>query len=84
MRLAAGKHSHASISAQANGVGSDVAAVAGIDRVLELIPEPRAAWRFVSEESQFFETPQRPIDALRTGRIDEVLAAARRWGDAFT
>lgn len=58
--------------------------VAGIDQVLKLIPEPRAAWRFLSEESQFFDTPQRPIDALKANRIDDVLAAARSWGAAFT
>jgi excisionase family DNA binding protein len=58
--------------------------VAGIDQVLELIPEPRAAWRFLSEESQFLDTPQRPIDALKAGGIDEVLVAARSWGEAFT
>ena len=58
--------------------------VAGIDRVLELIPEPRAAWGFLSEESQFFDTPQRPIDALKAGRTDDVAAAARSWGDSFT
>ena len=27
--------------------------VAGIDRVLEILPEPRAAWRFLKEESPF-------------------------------
>jgi len=41
--------------------------VPGIDRVLEILSEPRAAWRFLSEESPFFDTPQRPIDALKAG-----------------
>lgn len=58
--------------------------VPGIERVLEIIPGPRAAWRFLSEESPFFSTPQRPIDALKTGKIDEVAAAARASGEAFT
>jgi excisionase family DNA binding protein len=58
--------------------------VAGIDRVLEVLPEPRAAWRFLSEESPFFDTPQRPIDSLKAGRVDEVVSAARSWGEAFT
>ncbi|HET9395339.1 MAG TPA: helix-turn-helix domain-containing protein [Nitrospiraceae bacterium] len=58
--------------------------VVGIDRVLEVIPEPRAAWRFLSDESAFFDTPQRPIDCLKAGRIDEVVSAARSWGEAFT
>jgi excisionase family DNA binding protein len=58
--------------------------VPGIDRVLQLIPEPRAAWRFLSEPSQHFDSPQRPIDALKTGKLEEVIAAARASGEAFT
>jgi excisionase family DNA binding protein len=58
--------------------------VAGIDRVLELIPEPRAAWRFLDEMSPQFDTPQRPIDALKAGKLDQVLNAARASGEAFT
>jgi len=58
--------------------------VAGIDRVLEILPEPRAAWRFLKEESAFFDTPQRPIDALKAGKVDDVVEAARTSGEAFT
>jgi excisionase family DNA binding protein len=58
--------------------------VAGIKRVLEILPEPRAAWRFLDEESPFFATPQRPIDALKEGKVDDVVAAAQTSGDAFT
>src|SRR5260370_27236278 len=58
--------------------------VAGIDRVLQLIPEPRAAWRFLSEQSQHFDIPRRPIDALKTGQLEEVIAAARASGETFT
>jgi hypothetical protein len=58
--------------------------VAGIDTVLEILPEPRAAWRFLKEESPFFDTPQRPIDALKAGKIDDVVEAARISGEAFT
>jgi excisionase family DNA binding protein len=58
--------------------------VAGIERILQLIPEPRAAWRFLAEESQLFDRPQRPIDALKAGKINEVIAAARASGEAFT
>jgi excisionase family DNA binding protein len=58
--------------------------VPGIDRVLEILSEPRAAWRFLSEESPFFDTPQRPIDALKAGKVDDVVEAARTSGDAFT
>lgn len=58
--------------------------VSGIDKVLELIAEPRAAWRFLSEESPFFDTPRRPIDLLKQGRLEAVLKAARTSGEAFT
>ena len=58
--------------------------VPGIDRVLQLIPEPRAAWRFLSEASQHFDSPQRPIDALKAGKLEEVIAAARASGETFS
>jgi len=58
--------------------------VPGIDRVLEILPEPRSAWRFLKEESPFFDTPIRPIDALKAGRVDDVVIAARTSGEAFT
>jgi excisionase family DNA binding protein len=58
--------------------------VPGIDRVLEILPEPRSAWRFLKEESPFFDTPQRPIDALKAGKVDDVVEAARTSGEAFT
>jgi hypothetical protein len=58
--------------------------VPGIENVLELISEPRAAWRFLSEESPFFDTPRSPIELLEQGRIDAVLKAARTSGEAFT
>lgn len=58
--------------------------VPGIDRVLEVLSEPRAAWRFLNEESPFFDTPMRPIDALKAGMVNDVVAAARTSGEAFT
>jgi len=58
--------------------------VAGIEQILQLISEPRAAWRFLAEESPLFDSPQRPIDSLKAGRTNEVIAAARAWGEAFT
>ena len=58
--------------------------VPGIGRVLEILPEPRAAWRFLKEESPFFDTPIRPIDALKAGKVDDVVMAARTSGEAFT
>ena len=58
--------------------------VPGIDRVLDIIQDPRAAWRFLKEESPFFDTPLRPIDALKAGQVDDVVSAARMSGEAFT
>jgi excisionase family DNA binding protein len=58
--------------------------VAGIEQILQLIPEPRAAWRFLAEESPLFDSPQRPIDTLKAGKTNEVIAAARALGEAFT
>jgi excisionase family DNA binding protein len=58
--------------------------VPGIEQVLELIPEPRAAWRFLDEESQLFDVAQRPIDALKAGKLAQVLSAARASGESFT
>jgi excisionase family DNA binding protein len=57
--------------------------VRGIDLVLEVLSEPRTAWRFLKEESSFFDTPIRPIDALKAGEIDDVVSAARTSGEAF-
>ncbi len=56
----------------------------GIDRVLDIIEDPRTAWRFLSEESTFFDEPTRPIDALVKGRVEDVLSAAEAYGEAFT
>jgi len=58
--------------------------VAGIERVLQVIPEPRAAWRFLDEPSQHFDVPQRPIDALKAGKLEEVITAAQASGESFT
>jgi excisionase family DNA binding protein len=58
--------------------------VTGIDRVLQTIPEPRAAWRFLDEESQHLNVPQSPIDALKAGKLNEVITAAQASGESFT
>lgn len=58
--------------------------VPGIDRVLEVLPDPRTAWRFLKEESPFFDSLTRPIDALKAGKVDDVVMAARTSGEAFT
>lgn len=58
--------------------------VPGIGQVIEEIGEPRAAWRFLTEESRFFDEPARPIDKLKEGEIEAVIKAAQSQGDAFT
>jgi excisionase family DNA binding protein len=60
--------------------------VPGIGQVLAVIPDPEAAWDFLNEESVFLdpEKPMRPIDALRQGKADAVVAAAHSFLEAFS
>lgn len=58
--------------------------VPGLMQVLAVIPDARAAWRFLSEPSPFFDRRRRPIDALKRGETATVTAAARAHGEAFT
>jgi excisionase family DNA binding protein len=60
--------------------------VPGIAQVLAVIPDSEAAWDFLSEESAFVdpENSVRPIEALRQGKIDAVVAAAHSFLEAFT
>jgi excisionase family DNA binding protein len=58
----------------------------GIERVLAVIPDPAAAWDFLTKESPYVNPAElrRPIDALKAGEIDSVIAAAHSFLDAFT
>jgi excisionase family DNA binding protein len=60
--------------------------VAGIGRVLSIVPDPEAAWDFLDEESAFVDSERsvRPIDALRQGKVDAVVAAAHSFLEAFS
>jgi hypothetical protein len=59
--------------------------VPGIDRVLGAMSSPRVAWDFLRLESPFFPgEPQRPLDALKMGQIEDVVRAIRSHGEAFT
>jgi excisionase family DNA binding protein len=60
--------------------------VRGISEVLAVIPDPEAAWDFLDEESAFIdpETSVRPIEALRDGKINAVVAAAHSFLEAFS
>lgn len=58
----------------------------GIDRVLAVIADSAAAWDFLTEESPYVNADalRRPIDALKAGHVDAVVAAAHSFLDAFT
>ncbi len=60
--------------------------VPGLERVLAVIAEPAAAWDFLQSDSPFIDpqTLRRPMDALKAGEIDAVVAAAHSFLDAFT
>jgi excisionase family DNA binding protein len=60
--------------------------VPGIERVLAVIPDPEAAWDFLDEASASVdpESSVRPIDALRQGKADAVVAAAHSFLEAFS
>lgn len=58
--------------------------VDGIADVVNVIGDARSAWRFLTEDSGFFDSPARPIDLLKKGMVKEVLAAAESQGDAFS
>jgi excisionase family DNA binding protein len=60
--------------------------VKGIADILAVIPDPQAAWDFLDAESMFVdpEKSQRPIEALRAGKVAAVVAAAHSFLEAFT
>jgi hypothetical protein len=64
--------------------GGDV--VPGIAQVLTIIPDAEAAWDFLDEESAFVypEKSVRPIEALREGKVEAVVAAAHSFLEAFS
>jgi excisionase family DNA binding protein len=59
--------------------------VPGIAQVLAVIPDAEAAWDFLSEESAFVDPERevRPIEALREGKVDAVVAAAHSFLEAY-
>jgi excisionase family DNA binding protein len=60
--------------------------VPGIPQVLAVIPDPEAAWDFLNEESAFVDAQRsvRPIEALRQGMVEAVVAAAHSFVEAFS
>ena len=73
-------------SASATSVAVEAVPCSGVLRLVlkHVIPDARAAWRFLSEESPFSATPARPIDALKAGDVDAVRKAAQAQGEAFS
>jgi excisionase family DNA binding protein len=65
-------------------LGAEV--VPGIAQVLAVIPDQQAAWGFLSEESAFVDPEKlvRPIEALREGKVEAVVAAAHSFLEAFS
>jgi excisionase family DNA binding protein len=60
--------------------------VPGMDRVLDTIPDPEAAWDFLTQESPYLDPDamQRPINTLKGGDVEAVIAAARSFSEAFS
>lgn len=58
--------------------------VPGISKVLDVIGDPELAWAFLSEEWPFANDVARPIDKLKAGEVEAVVAAAPSFGMAFT
>ena len=58
--------------------------VPGIEQLLEIIDDPELGWAFLSEEWPFENEVIRPIDKLKTGRVEEVMDAAPSFGTAIT
>ena len=85
-RLLAWRATRRGVLIPAEQITGPGAVVPGIDRILNVIREPAAAWDFLTEESPYLngDTLQRPIDALKAGEIDAVIAAAHSSLDAFT
>ena len=56
----------------------------GLAEVVDVIREPALAWAFLSQEWPFEDDVARPLERLRSGRLDEVLSAAAGFGATFT
>lgn len=57
--------------------------VPGLAQVIERIGHGshNLAWGFLTDSVEFKDGFQRPLDLLKDGRVDEVLAQERRWGE---
>lgn len=58
--------------------------VPGIAAVVEVIGDPELAWAFLSQDWPFADGTARPIDRLKAGKVEDVVAAAPSFGTAVT
>jgi hypothetical protein len=56
--------------------------VLGLRELRDIIGEPRLAWSFFRHPQPFADGPHRPLNLLASGRVDDVLGAARSYGSA--
>lgn len=58
--------------------------VPGLAQVLHVFDDPELAWAFLDQEHPFAKTTARPLDMLKAGAVDDVIAAAESFGHAPT
>ena len=58
--------------------------VPGLAEVLKTIDDPELAWEFLANEWPFADDMARPVDKLKAGNVEQVIAAAPSFGMAFT
>lgn len=58
--------------------------VTGIAEIIGLLPDHNAVWSFLTEPYPFNKGLARPLDLLKKGALDEVVAAAESWGTDFS
>ena len=58
--------------------------VPGLADVVAGIGDPELAWEFLVQEWPFEDEAAAPLELLKAGRVDEVLAAAPGFGATFT
>lgn len=58
--------------------------VPGLAQVLYVLDDPELAWAFLDQQHPFAQKAARPIDRLKAGAMNEVIAAAESFGHAPT
>lgn len=55
-----------------------------ITKVTALLPDHNIVWSFLTEPYPFESGLKRPIDLLKKGAVEDVIAAATSWGSDFS